>query len=93
LENIITVYGPDHNAMLNNGMARSSNNLQKLTTMVKITCIDNGNTVDALLLYHYPDSITVELNNGLELRLTKHEKHAKLFIGRVGGLEFQCKMP
>jgi hypothetical protein len=62
------------------------------TTMINVTCVDNGRSVKALLISQKPDAIVVELDGGLRLTLKKHQSLNGLFVGSNSGLEFQARL-
>ncbi len=64
----------------------------KQTQMAKVTCIDNGKTIDAEVISTYPDRVVVELPGGLRLTMRRHAVHKDTYIAAHSGMEFQCKI-
>lgn len=59
---------------------------------VSVMCIDNGRTVDALLINYKDDRLIVELPGGMKLTMTKHHSVAGLYMAAHSGMEFQASM-
>jgi len=64
----------------------------KVDATVKVLCVDNGRSTDALLVSRYPDRIVVELVGGLRLTLRRHHVQNSVYVASHSGMEFQCNL-
>jgi hypothetical protein len=58
---------------------------------VKVTCVDNGKSVDAILIDQFGEKLIVELSGGLRLTMQRHHLQKNIYIATHSGMEFQCK--
>jgi len=59
--------------------------------IVKVTCVDNGKSVDATLIDQFGEKLIVELPGGLRLTMQRHHLQKNIYIATHSGMEFQCK--
>jgi hypothetical protein len=70
---------------------RYSNPVQR-DQPVKVTCIDNGKTIDAILVDRFQEKIVVELPGGIRMTMHRHQTQTNIYITNNSGMEFQCKL-
>lgn len=58
--------------------------------MIKVTCIDNGKSVDGQVIDHFPDRLVVELPTGIRLVMRPHHTQKSIYLASYGGMEFEC---